>query len=154
MGSTIGASALAGQSAPTFAVSVWPDTTPQALADGTDAGPGVAGIAKVQVIKVHAHMNGAQQVIVEDAPYLVSGISATGGCGTWTDPSFDGTEYSVYYVRAIQVPTWRWSHGSCATLKANFPSTWQTLAPGCEPGGALDVSIQERAWTSPIWFEP
>jgi Protein of unknown function (DUF3604) len=151
MGSTFGQAAIGGPGGPTFALTVWPDAVPQDLDDGTTA---VAGIAKVQVIKVHAHMASGQSVIVEDPPYPVSGIPAMGGCSTWTDPSFDATEYAVYYVRAIQVPTWRWSHYSCATLKANNPNTWQTLAPGCVAGGGLDVSIQERAWTSPIWFEP
>jgi hypothetical protein len=151
MGSTIGKAALGGAAGPTFAVAVWPDAVPQNLADNTMM---VAGIAKVQVIKVHAHLVSGKPVIVEDPPNAVSGIPATGGCATWTDPSFDPTEYSLYYVRALQVPTWRWSHYACATVMTNFPSTWQTLVPGCAAGGGLDVSIQERAWTSPIWFEP
>ncbi len=151
MGGTFGASALGGGAAPTFALTVWPDATAQDLADGTT---GVAGIAAVQIIKVHAHVSGGAPVIVEDPPAVVSGIPATGGCATWTDAAFDGTEHALYYVRALQVPTWRWSHGSCAELKANNPTTWQTLVPGCVAGGPLDVSIQERAWTSPVWYVP
>jgi hypothetical protein len=151
MGGTFGPTALTGSTGPTFALTVWPDTVPQDLADDTTA---VAGIAAVQVIKVHAHMNGTTPVVVEDPPYAVSGIPATGGCATWTDASFDATEQAVYYVRALQVPTWRWSHHSCQTLIANNPTTWQTLVPDCAPGSTLDVSIQERAWTSPIWFVP
>jgi hypothetical protein len=84
----------------------------------------------------------------------VSGIGASGGCATWQDTSFDPTEHALYYVRAIQVPTWRWSHWSCKELQQNNPSDWQTLVPACAPGGGLDVSTEERAWTSPIWFEP
>jgi hypothetical protein len=99
-------------------------------------------------------MSGGQPVIVEDAPNAVSGVPTTGGCATWTDPAFDPTEYALYYVRAIQVPTWRWSHYSCADLKAQNPTNWMTLVPGCATGGGLDVSIQERAWTSPVWYEP
>jgi hypothetical protein len=151
MGSTFGTAALAGGAGPTFALTVWPDAVAQSLGDGTT---GVAGIAKVQIIKVHAHVTNGQQVIVEDPPNAVSGIPAAGGCATWTDPAFDATEYSLYYVRALQVPTWRWSHWSCQTLQANNPTTWQTLVPGCVAGGPLDVTIQERAWTSPVWFEP
>jgi hypothetical protein len=151
MGGTIGMSALGGASAPTFAIAVWPDAVPQGLADGTT---GVAGLAKVQIIKLHAKVQGGMPVVVEDPPSLVNGIPATGGCATWTDPSFDPAEYALYYVRALQVPTWRWSHYACDTVKQNNPSTWQTLVPGCVAGGTLDVSIQERAWTSPIWFEP
>ncbi len=151
MGGTFGKAILGTATGPTFALTVWPDAVPQNLADETTA---MAGIAKVQIIKVHAHMSGGAPVIVEDPPYAVSGIPATGGCGTWTDASFDATEYAVYYVRALQVPTWRWSHYSCAELEANNPTTWQTLVPNCVAGGPLDVSIQERAWTSPVWYEP
>ncbi len=151
MGSTFGATALAGGSAPTFAIAVWPDAVPQKLADDTTA---VAGLAKVQIIKVHAHVESGQPVIVEDTPYVVSGIPATGGCATWTDPSFDPSEYVLYYVRALQVPTWRWSHWSCKEVREEYPATWQAMVPGCEPGGGLDVSIQERVWSSPVWYEP
>jgi Protein of unknown function (DUF3604) len=150
MGGTFGAAAFTG-SGPTFALTVWPDTAAQDLADGTTA---VAGLAAVQIIKVHAKMVGGAPAIVEDLPHVVSGVPATGGCATWTDASFDPTEYALYYVRALQVPTWRWSHYSCAELKANNPTTWQTLVPGCVAGGGLDVSIQERVWSSPIWYEP
>jgi hypothetical protein len=151
MGGTFGTAALGAAAAPTFALTVWPDAVAQGLADGTT---GVAGIAKVQIIKLHAHVTGGQPVIVEDPPYAVSGVPAAGGCATWQDPSFDASEHAVYYVRALQVPTWRWSHYSCATLKQNNPATWQTLVPECAAGGSLDVSIQERAWTSPVWFVP
>jgi hypothetical protein len=151
MGGTFGTAALGTTTAPTFALTVWPDTVAQNLGDGTTA---VAGIASAQIIKLHAHVAGGQPVIVEDPPYAVSGIPATGGCGTWQDPTYDATEYAVYYVRALQVPTWRWSHYSCATLKQNNPTTWQTLVPDCVAGGSLDVTIQERAWTSPVWFVP
>ncbi len=84
----------------------------------------------------------------------MSGIPATGGCAIWDDPSFDPAEYALYYVRALQVPTWRWSHGSCEEVRREHPSTWETLVPGCVAGGGLDVSIQERAWSSPVWYEP
>ena len=153
MGGTFGKSALPATGGPTFAVAVWPDAVSQNLADGTT---GMAGIAKVQIVKVHAHVTGGKQVVVEDPPNAVSGIAATGGCATWTDTGFDPTEYAVYYVRALQVPTWRWSHDSCQTLIANNPTTWMTLVPACDPNAAntLDVSIQERAWTSPVWYVP
>lgn len=134
-----------------FAISAWPDATPQQLVDDT---LGVAGLAKVQVIKLHARASGGKATIVEDPPSEVAGIPAHGGCATWTDARFDPSEYAVYYVRVLQVPTWRWSHGSCAQLKKNHPADWQALAPGCAQGGGLDVTITERAWTSPIWFVP
>ena len=66
-------------------------------------------------------------------------------CVKWQDRSFDPHAPTFYYVRILQVPTPRWTHYDCKAA----PTT-----PGCEPGGALDVSVQERAWTSPIWSLP
>jgi Protein of unknown function (DUF3604) len=139
MGSTFHSSDVTG--APLFAIAAWPDTFAQPLADGST---GVAGIATVQIIKAHGKAGGASPVITEDPPVALP-MAAAGACVTWSDKSFDATEQAFYYVRVLQVPTWRWSHFACAAA----PST-----AGCEAGGTLDVTIQERAWTSPIWYVP
>ena len=91
--------------------------------------------------------------MVEDPPVPVPGVPPTGGCAVFEDAGFDPNEYAVWYIRVLQVPTWRWSHHDCVELKASDPD-WATNYPGCAPGGDLDVAVQERAWTSPIWFEP
>jgi hypothetical protein len=59
----------------------------------------------------------------------------------WVDPDFDESEHAIYYVRALENPVCRWS-------------TWDALRTGVEPNPALSATIQERAWTSPIWFSP
>src|SRR5262245_43374589 len=59
----------------------------------------------------------------------------------WTDPSFDPTAPAFYYVRLLQIPTPRWS-------------TYDAKALGVEPRKDLPVAIQERAWSSPIWYTP
>ncbi|HIE85636.1 MAG TPA: DUF3604 domain-containing protein [Pseudomonadales bacterium] len=59
----------------------------------------------------------------------------------WVDPEFDESEHAMYYVRALENPVCRWS-------------TWDALRSGVEPNPALSATIQERAWTSPIWFSP
>jgi hypothetical protein len=74
-------------------------------------------------------------------------IDGTGQCIQWTDPGFDRAESAFYYVRVLQVPTWRWSHFDCQRASAANPTA-------CAKGGALDVAERERAWTSPIWYEP
>jgi uncharacterized protein DUF3604 len=66
-------------------------------------------------------------------------------CLGWTDPAFNATGPAFYYVRVLQVPTPRWSHYDCLAAPATA---------GCGAGGTLDVNIQERAWTSPIWWLP
>ncbi|WP_053976652.1 DUF3604 domain-containing protein [Mangrovimonas xylaniphaga] len=59
----------------------------------------------------------------------------------WTDPEFDASQYAVYYARVIQIPTPRWSTYDAKTL-------------GRAPREDLPISIQERAWSSPIWYNP
>jgi hypothetical protein len=66
-------------------------------------------------------------------------------CVRWQDPAFDPKAPTYYYARVLQVPTPRWSHYDCVK---------QPATAGCQPGGPLDVTLQERAWTSPIWSLP
>jgi hypothetical protein len=61
--------------------------------------------------------------------------------GTWTDPKFDPKQGAVYYVRVLAIPTPRWS--TYDAVRANLP-----LLPG------VAATVQERAWTSPIWYTP
>jgi hypothetical protein len=59
----------------------------------------------------------------------------------WTDPDFDAAEHAFYYVRVLQIPTPRWS-------------TYDAVSLGISPREDLPVTIQERAWSSPIWYRP
>ncbi len=59
----------------------------------------------------------------------------------WSDPDFDPRQHAVYYARVLEIPTPRWS-------------TFDAVRLGVEPPADLPVSIQERAWTSPIWYTP
>ncbi len=57
----------------------------------------------------------------------------------WTDPNFDPAQNAVYYVRVLEIPTPRWS-------------TFDAVALGLPPSDMVPATIQERAWTSPIWY--
>lgn len=59
----------------------------------------------------------------------------------WQDPEFDPLVPAVYYARALEIPTPRWS--TLLALRNKLPLP--TRAP---------ATIQERAWSSPIWFTP
>jgi hypothetical protein len=59
----------------------------------------------------------------------------------WQDPDFDPTRPAFYYVRVLQVPTARHSF-------------LDALALGLEHAGAYPDTIQERAYSSPIWYRP
>ncbi len=59
----------------------------------------------------------------------------------WTDPDFKAEHHAVYYVRVLEIPTPRWS-------------TYDAKALGIAPPEGVDATIQERAWSSPIWYTP
>jgi len=59
----------------------------------------------------------------------------------WTDPEFNPRQRAFYYTRVIENPSCRWS-------------TWDALRNGTPPNPALQPTVMERAWSSPIWFEP
>ena len=59
----------------------------------------------------------------------------------WKDPEFDASIKSFYYVRVLENPTCRWS-------------TWDALKSDNEPRPDIPSVIQERAWSSPIWYIP
>jgi hypothetical protein len=59
----------------------------------------------------------------------------------WQDPTFDPDERAFYYVRVLENPTCRWT-------------TWDALRAGIEPRPGIAPTIQERAWSSPIWYVP
>ena len=61
--------------------------------------------------------------------------------GLWQDPQFDPTQAAFYYLRVLENPSCRWS-------------TWDAIRAGISPRDSLQASIQERAWSSPIWVLP
>ena len=77
--------------------------------------------------------------------------SGSGGakklCAVWSDPAFDAGERAFYYLRVLENPTCRWSAHLCNSLAA------QDRPPGCTDPNVEQV-IQERAWSSPIWYDP
>ena len=68
-------------------------------------------------------------------------IGAAQLSAVWRDPSFDPRTTAVYYARVLEIPTPRWS--TLLAIKNHLP------IPARAP-----ATIQERAWTSPIWFTP
>ena len=141
-----------GGGAPSFAVS--------ALAD-----PGVAGrpgglLQRIQIIKgwvddqgifhqeVHEIAGNPESgAAVDPETCTPTGPGATSLCGVWQDPAFDPERDAVYYARIVENPSCRWSARLCLSLPED------ELPDGCT-GDRLPRLIQERAWTSPIWYAP
>lgn len=59
----------------------------------------------------------------------------------WRDPDFDPALHAFYYVRVLQIPTPRWS-------------TYDAKKLGVAPPTRVSPTVQERAWTTPIWYSP
>jgi hypothetical protein len=105
-----------------------------------------------------------------------TGVGMSELCTVWQDPDFDPDQPAFYYVRVLENPTCRWSTLQCQAAGVN-PFSDQCDAQAAtqnararERGAQGDVYgkcclreeaepfysplIQERAWTSPIWYEP
>jgi len=79
-------------------------------------------------------------VDVKTATYANS-IGAAQLAGEWVDPAFDAKAPAAYYARVLEIPTPRWS-------------TYLAVRNGLPLTTAREPSLQERAWTSPIFYQP
>jgi hypothetical protein len=59
----------------------------------------------------------------------------------WKDPDFDPDQRAFYYVRVLEIPTPRWT-------------AYDAKYFGIEMGDEVPMTIQQRAYTSPIWYTP
>lgn len=99
-------------------------------------------------------------------------------CHRWVDDDFDPDARAYYYVRVLENPTCRWSVRQCIENGYDCENPTTQLDADCcdpvvgldrsacenpEPGSELEMrcslpeaetAIQERAWTSPIWYSP
>jgi len=170
MGGEIGA--VRGTASPRFAV--W------ALKDpGTATQPGV-DLQRIQIVKGWVDANGAtrEQVIdvagsaangasVDPVTCTPTGSGAAELCAVWEDPAFDPSERAFYYARVLENPVCRWSTRVCqqagvdpfaADCAAQAAAAPAAFADCCLAAGGADPflapTVQERAWTSPVWYRP
>jgi len=59
----------------------------------------------------------------------------------WRDPDFDPEERAFYYARVLEIPTPRWT-------------AYDARRFGTEPLPGTTMTLQERAYTAPIWYTP
>jgi len=75
------------------------------------------------------------------AATFTNSIGAAELVGQWTDEQFDPAASTTYYARVLEIPTPRWS-------------TYWAAKLGLPPNPKAPTAIQQRAWTSPIWYTP
>ncbi|MEO9671214.1 MAG: DUF3604 domain-containing protein, partial [Marinomonas sp.] len=79
-------------------------------------------------------------VNLEDATYT-NDIGAPQLQTRWVDPDFDPTLSAFYYVRVLEIPTPRWT-------------LYDAVKYDLEPKAEIPLTTQERAYSSPIWYNP
>jgi len=144
--------------APTFVVSAQKDP-------GSPARPGTP-LRSIQIVKGWVEQGRAHEQVVDVvtapgrasvdlASCEASGEGAGQLCQVWRDPDFDPAEEAFYYARVLENPTCRWSQRLCvaAGVRCGDPATIGPGYEGCCSDRHVPV-IQERAWTSPIWYTP
>ncbi|MGH8528894.1 MAG: DUF3604 domain-containing protein [Nevskiales bacterium] len=142
-----------------------------ALRDPGAAGEPTQALQRIQIIKgwIEHGPNGGEK---KEAVYEVAGNPNNGAsvdlanceptgagsaslCAVWEDPNFDPAESAFYYARVVENPSCRWSTRQCLAVGVDCSN------PSSVPAGVADCcnanypkTVQERAWTSPIWYRP
>ncbi|MCH9646739.1 MAG: DUF3604 domain-containing protein [Deltaproteobacteria bacterium] len=99
-------------------------------------------------------------------------------CGVWVDKTFDANQAAFYYLRVLENPVCRYSTHICRDkyqidpLSTGCANGLTALAKSGNPADRLKAQqaafccnneasdyyvqpvIQERAWTSPVWYSP
>ncbi|MBZ5710398.1 DUF3604 domain-containing protein [Nannocystis pusilla] len=140
-----------GDDGPVIAVSAQMDP-------GSEGAPGSL-LERIQVIKGWQDAQGVGQITVVDVAGGPDGSTVDEAtcsadqrgspllCGLWRDPEFDPERPAFYYVRVVEDPVCRWSWRDCLTIAED------ARPPACSDP-TIPRTLQERAWTSPVWYSP
>lgn len=92
---------------------------------------------------------------VDEASCKPHGRGETRMCAVWEDTDFNSTDESYYYARVLENPSCRWNSYICIAQQVNC-AVPEDVPPGFEQCCSEEYPrvIQERAWTSPVWYVP
>ncbi|MGB5810428.1 MAG: DUF3604 domain-containing protein [Polyangiales bacterium] len=161
MGSTLPAPPAGDGASARFFVSAEQDPGPE----GEPGSP----IERIQIVKGWVDSDGNAQEKVFDvaggdrsADVDVETCETSGEgygslCTVWTDPEFVSGQRAFYYARIFETPVCRWSTLLCNELEVNcadIENVPDDFIQCCSPVIEDQRVIQERAWSSPIWYRP
>ncbi len=98
---------------------------------------------------------GRNRASVDTATCTAQGNGFEELCAVWTDADFQPGEQAYYYSRVLENPSCRWSQRICAAKGVDCARP-ETIGEGLQDCCAPEHQkvIQERAWSSPIWYSP
>src|SRR5262249_19910125 len=84
---------------------------------------------------------------VDPATCQTSGPGSDSLCTVWRDPEFDPAQRAFYYARVLENPT-------CSVYQYDCNRIPEAQRPTSCTDGSFQMVIQNRAWSSPIWYQP
>jgi len=113
----------------------------------------LSGEHRERVVNVAGDVNNGASVDIHSCETRGSGFANL--CTVWTDDTFKAQEQAYYYSRVVENPSCRWSQRICNAQAVDCANP-DTIGPGLEGCCAQEhrAVIQERAWSSPIWYTP
>ncbi len=117
-----------------------------ALRDAEEGAP----LERLQIVKGWVDAGGQSRERVLTVAVAAAGAESL--CAVWRDPGYTPVGTAWYYARLLEMPVPRWSARICAAQKVDCSdpgSVGEGLEACCAPDHR--ASIQERAWSSPIW---
>ena len=153
MGGELDGEALAG-GAPQFVVTAQQDPlgTPLQRIQIVKGWLDASGRSKELVYDI-ARVDGEASVDLDSCQPKGKGAAAL--CAHWQDPGFESGKNAWYYARVVENPSCRWTTFQCLNAQvdcSNPGSVPEVLQPCCD--ASVPSTIQERAWSSPIWVSP
>ena len=147
MGGTLTGTPDSPTSGPTFLLQATNDDTPMQVAQIVKLWVDPTSKAlRERVYNVAGDPNNGATVNLDTCRPSARG--ATTFCTAWRDPDFVPNQAAVYYARILENPTCRWIQHLCNAVAVGDPVPENCTNP------EVARTVQERAWTSPIWYEP